>query len=50
MAPQKQDWERFVATVLKKGKGRIVLEAEIISGGRVHGTFQGEYVAFRLGD
>lgn len=47
IAPQKQDWERFVATVFKKGKGRIVLEAEIISDGMVAGTFQGEYVALR---
>lgn len=38
--------EHLQATLLKKGKARIELEAEISSGGQVAVTFKGRYVIF----
>ena len=48
IAPPQQKWERFIKTVSKRGKGRLVLEAEVYSGGLLAGKFQGEYVAVKL--
>lgn len=50
LTPPPQNWSRFITTVSKRGKGRIVLDAEVYSGGLLAGKFQGEYVAFRLKD
>lgn len=48
IAPSQQNWDRFVTTVVRKGKGRILLDAEIYFDGAIAGTFQGEYVALKL--
>jgi thioesterase domain-containing protein len=45
ITPFRQNWERFISAVSKRGKGRISLEAEIYSRGSLAGKFQGEYVA-----
>ena len=50
IAPPKPKWERFIKTVSKRGKGRILLDAEIYSEGLLAGKFQGEYVALKLKD
>lgn len=50
LTPPQQNWERFIAVVSKRGKGRIILEAEIFSKGLLAGKFQGEYVALRIKD
>lgn len=46
-APPEQQWRRFIKAVTIHGKGRIRLGAELVWGGEVVGTFQGEYVALR---
>lgn len=48
MSPLQPQWERFFATVIKKGKGRITLNAAIYSDSSLAGKFQGEYVAIKL--
>jgi thioesterase domain-containing protein len=48
VTPLHQNWERFITTVSKKGKGRIMLNAEIYSDSLLAGRFQGEYVALKL--
>lgn len=50
MTPPQQNWERFIAAVSRRGKGRIILNAEIYSEGLLAGRFQGEYVALKLKD
>jgi len=47
MNPSKQDWERFITTLSRKEKARIVLNAEIFSDSVLVGTFEGEYVAIK---
>jgi thioesterase domain-containing protein len=48
LTPSPQDWERFISAVSKRGKGRIMLEAEIFSRGLLAGKFRGEYVALKI--
>ncbi|MBE9168419.1 thioesterase domain-containing protein [Pleurocapsales cyanobacterium LEGE 06147] len=48
MTPPRQNWERFITAVSKRGKGRVILEVEVYSGGLLVGKFQGEYVALKL--
>jgi thioesterase domain-containing protein len=45
LAPTTQNWQRFITTVSKRGKARILLEVEVYSQGAIAGKFQGEYVA-----
>lgn len=45
--PSVEKWNRFLEALTRKGKGRILLDAEIRSDERLAGTFQGEYVALR---
>jgi thioesterase domain-containing protein len=45
LAPTDRDWERFIATIARRGKGRILLAAEVYCLGLLSGKFQGEYVA-----
>jgi thioesterase domain-containing protein len=45
LAPTPQNWQRFIATVAKRGKARILLEVEVYTQGTIAGKFQGEYVA-----
>ncbi len=46
-SPSEQDWERFITTLSRKEKARVVLNAEIVSDAILVGTFEGEYVAIR---
>jgi thioesterase domain-containing protein len=46
--PPQQNWERFIAAVSKRGKGRIALTAEVYSHGVLSAIFHGEYVAIKL--
>jgi thioesterase domain-containing protein len=47
LTPAERDWERFIATIIRHGKGRIVLNAEVYCQGILSGKFQGEYVALK---
>ena len=46
-APSLQPWKRFIETVSKRGKGRIVLNVKVYSRGVLAGKFQGVYVALK---
>jgi thioesterase domain-containing protein len=50
LTPPPQNWERFISAVSKRGKGRIILEAEVYSRGLLAGKFRGEYVALKIQD
>ncbi len=44
--PPPPDWDKFIATIERRGKGRIVLNAEVFTPkGILAANFQGEYVA-----
>jgi thioesterase domain-containing protein len=45
LTPTDRDWNRFIATITRRGKGRIVLDAEVYCRELLSGKFQGEYVA-----
>ncbi|MBD3880922.1 YiiD C-terminal domain-containing protein [Phormidium tenue FACHB-886] len=47
-SPPQEDWTRFLATVSRRGKGRITLTAEIHAEGLLAGNYQGEYVALMV--
>lgn len=47
LTPADRDWDRFIATITKHGKGRLVLDAEVYCRGVLAGKFQGEYVALK---
>ncbi len=49
-APPAAQWERLLAAVARKGRGRIALEVEVGCEGEVTGRFAGDYVAFRGGE
>jgi thioesterase domain-containing protein len=49
-APPEADWQRLVEMLKRRFKGRIVLHAEIVSGGVQVGTFEGSYVVFKQAD
>jgi thioesterase domain-containing protein len=40
-------WERFVSMLERRGRARISLGAQVMSGGRIAATFEGEFVALR---
>lgn len=44
-APPEAEWARFVETLRRRARARIVLRAELGSGGEVVGSFQGAFVA-----
>lgn len=48
-APPASDWERFVSTLRRRGRARVVVRAELLSGGELVATFQGSFVATRTG-
>lgn len=50
ITPPRQNWERFISAVSNRGKGRVMLDVELYSGGLLAGKFQGEYVALKLKD
>lgn len=47
LTPADRDWDRFIATISRRGKGRIVLNAEAYCRELLSGKFQGEYVALK---
>jgi thioesterase domain-containing protein len=47
LTPTDRDWNRFIATITRRQKGRIVLEAEVHCQGLLSGKFKGEYVALK---
>jgi thioesterase domain-containing protein len=47
LTPADRNWDRFITTVSKRGKGRLILEAEVFCRGLLSGKFQGEYVALK---
>jgi thioesterase domain-containing protein len=47
LMPADRDWDRFIATIVRYGKGRIALNAEVYCRGLLAGNFQGEYVALK---
>lgn len=48
IAPPQRNWDRFIAMLSRRGRGRIVLDAEVYFDGELAGKFQGEYVALEL--
>ncbi|MEM9213528.1 MAG: thioesterase domain-containing protein [Cyanobacteria bacterium P01_F01_bin.150] len=46
-APPQNKWGQFINTLMRKGKGRINLEANILCGQILAGLFKGEYVALK---
>ena len=46
-APAAPDWERFVSTLRRRGRARMVVRAELRSAGELVATFQGSFVATR---
>lgn len=44
-APDTDTWERFRETLTRRGRARILLQAEVIEGGKVAGRFHGAFVA-----
>lgn len=47
-APPEREWERFVQTMERRGRSRIVLNAQVLDGQVVAAVFQGVYVAHAL--
>lgn len=45
--PPAADWERFVSTLCRRGRARVVVRAELRSAGELVATFQGSFVATR---
>ena len=45
--PAPAEWERFLATLRRRGRARIVVGAELHSAGQLAATFQGSFVATR---
>ena len=45
--PPEDEWERFLATLRRRGRARIVVRAELRSGGELVATFTGAFVASR---
>lgn len=43
-------WPLFVKMLLRKGRSRIVVQSVVRCGEAIGGHFEGEFVAFRLGD
>ena len=46
-SPPEAEWQRLVAMLTRRSKGRITLTADLVSGGVRAGTFEGVYVALR---
>jgi thioesterase domain-containing protein len=45
--PPGEEWDRFVATLRRRGRARIVVRSELLSAGELVATFQGAFVASR---
>lgn len=43
--PDPDQWERFLRALRRRGRARIILQAELEGDGRVAGRFEGAYVA-----
>lgn len=46
VAPEDHAWERFVAAITRRGRGRVRLHARIEGGGVERATMVGSYVSF----
>ena len=46
-APSEQAWQRFIDMLTRRSKSRIILQADIFSGGIHAARFEGAYVALR---
>ncbi|WP_309719996.1 hypothetical protein [Armatimonas sp.] len=44
MSASERDWERFVAMVTRKGRGRLTLGVEVVSEGIVAARLTGSFV------
>ena len=44
-APQPEQWGRFLRALQRRGRARIILQAELHGDGRLAGRFEGAYVA-----
>jgi thioesterase domain-containing protein len=42
-----EKWDRFIATIKRKGKARIVVNSELICSHQLVGKFEGSFVAFQ---
>lgn len=49
LMPDPAEWEKFTASLGKKGKGRIKLKAQIVQEGRLCVDFSGVFVCFSNG-
>ncbi|MEO0432644.1 MAG: thioesterase domain-containing protein [Cyanobacteria bacterium J06656_5] len=47
LTPEPMDWKRFLTTLSKRGKGRLILSANVYSNDLLVGQFRGKYVALR---
>ena len=47
-APPAERWERFLATLRRRGKARLTVMASVTSDGVVGATFEGEFVALAM--
>ena len=45
LAPNHDEWDRFIRTIRRRGKGRIDLAVELRAEGARVGSFQGSFVA-----
>ncbi len=45
LTPAPLDWDKFITSIERRGKGRILLDAEVAAGGILSAKFRGEYVA-----
>src|SRR5690606_34800946 len=43
--PEPDRWERFISGLLRRGRARIIMHAEIFGDGELAGRFEGAYVA-----
>jgi thioesterase domain-containing protein len=46
LPPDRTAWRRFLATLQRRGRGRVRLEVDVRSGGAVVATVKGAYVSF----
>lgn len=46
-SPPAAEWERFLTTLRRRGRARIVVRAQLLSAGELVATFQGSFVATR---
>ncbi len=45
--PEESEWRRFLATIERRGRGRITMTAHLIYQSRPAASFEGDFVALR---